>query len=330
MNLLSKYIEDTLGISVRIKKTPRKTLGVLPLYITEIYDFQNIILFDTELVFITYKNENDFKVKQTQKNIDLIKRALNKKVVLIIRDLEAYNRKRLIEKGINFIMPNKQMFMPDLLIDLKETKYRNNRNVNKLLPSAQFLLVFHFIHTDKSINIENLSFKEMAQLTGYTAMAISKAVENLKTLGIITVNGTKEKSIQFNKGKSELWHSLINNNSFINPVAKTVFVDEKPKNLLYCNSSALPIYTDINPINQEYLAISKEDFYTLRKNNSLKNLNNNEGEYCLEVWKYNPEKLVPGNNNHIVDPLSLYLSLRETKDERIELALEQIIKKRIW
>jgi len=32
----------------------------------------------------------------------------------------------------------------------------------------------------------------------------------------------------------------------------------------------------------------------------------------------------------VVDPLSLYLSLKEGRDERVEMALEQIIKKFIW
>jgi hypothetical protein len=31
-----------------------------------------------------------------------------------------------------------------------------------------------------------------------------------------------------------------------------------------------------------------------------------------------------------VDPLSLYLSLKDNPDERIEMALEQIINKYIW
>ncbi len=62
------------------------------------------------------------------------------------------------------------------------------------------------------------------------------------------------------------------------------------------------------------------------------NANEYEGKYCLEVWKYDPLKLVGEMPNDIavVDPLSLYLSLKDSTDERIEMALEKIIKDYIW
>jgi len=36
------------------------------------------------------------------------------------------------------------------------------------------------------------------------------------------------------------------------------------------------------------------------------------------------------NKNPVVDPLSLYLSFKNSYDERVEMALEQIIEKYIW
>jgi hypothetical protein len=36
------------------------------------------------------------------------------------------------------------------------------------------------------------------------------------------------------------------------------------------------------------------------------------------------------NDMAVVDPLSLYLSVKESRDERIEMALEQILEKFIW
>jgi len=73
-------------------------------------------------------------------------------------------------------------------------------------------------------------------------------------------------------------------------------------------------------------------FYQLEKENEFLNINPNEGKYCLEVWKYNPAKLVENfkNEAQVVDPLSLYLCLKNSKDERIEMAIEQIIKTYRW
>ena len=131
-----------------------------------------------------------------------------------------------------------------------------------------------------------------------------------------------------------MWHNIEQRNLFVTPVLKKVYVDEKPTGLimLYSNASALPEYSDMNPSRQEYFAIDKNIFYKLQKHKLLVNHNEYEGLYCLEVWKYNPEiltKQLPGNTQ-VVDPLSLYLSLKDIRDERIEMALKQIIDKTIW
>ncbi|EFB40206.1 MULTISPECIES: hypothetical protein [Parachlamydia] len=44
----------------------------------------------------------------------------------------------------------------------------------------------------------------------------------------------------------------------------------------------------------------------------------------LEVWNYDPELFA---KDGIVDPFSLYLSLQESKDERVEGALEEMMEK---
>ena len=113
-----------------------------------------------------------------------------------------------------------------------------------------------------------------------------------------------------------------------------MYVDEKPKDLflLQSNTSALPKYTDLNPSRQEYYAIEKNVFYSLQKSKALVNPNAYEGRYALEVWKYNPLALVDKlpNDGIVVDPLSLYLSMQDNRDERIEMALDQIIENFIW
>jgi hypothetical protein len=88
----------------------------------------------------------------------------------------------------------------------------------------------------------------------------------------------------------------------------------------------------LNTSRQEYFAIEKTVFYGLQKSNVLVNPNEYEGMYALEVWKYNPLTLVDElpNDMAVVDPLSLYLSVKNSRDERIEMALDQILKKYIW
>ena len=47
----------------------------------------------------------------------------------------------------------------------------------------------------------------------------------------------------------------------------------------------------------------------------------------LEGWSYRPERLSAGP---MVDELSLYLSLKEDPDERVQIALTSLMERRAW
>lgn len=331
---LKHYIQETLGTDLNPEPIPKRGLGNLPMFIREAYHLYNATLYKQDLILAEVKEDEPLGIVQTAKQLHEIKKVFNKKVVLVGENITAINRKRLIENGINFIVPRKQMYLPDLLIDLRENFSNKNKkdHGNKLLPSAQFILLYYILHRYDRKKLEEYTFKELAKKFNYTPMAITKAIDNLKDLELCTAEGTKEKYIRFNFERGELWNVALP--LMVNPVLKKVYVDEKPKKpfMLRCNASALPEYTDMNPDRQPFFAIEKTVFYDLQKNNVLVNANEHEGKYCLEVWKYDPRILAEDlhNDTPVVDPLSLYLSLRDSHDERIEMALEKIIEKNIW
>lgn len=330
------FIEETLGIQPTVTPIAKSQSDKFPLYILETFQLYRTNLFDTETILAELKNEDELSIQQTEKQVNYIRTSLKHKVVIVLENVQAYHRKRLIEKGVNFIVPGKQLYMPDLLIDLRESFNHSNMKQKKetLLPSAQFLLIHHLLHRNRDWKVEDHPFKEIAIQFGYTPMAISKAIDNLKYHHLINVVGQKEKFIRFQSERLQLWKIAIQKSLLINPVVKTVYFDEKPHDLhlLLSNTSALPEYTNLNPGKQEYYAIEKTVFYDLQKSNALVNLNEYEGRFALEVWKYNPLTLVDefSNDKAVVDPLSLYMSLKDSRDERIEMALEQILQKFIW
>ena len=330
---LQKYIDDILGCGIELALVSKNELGKLPLFIGEIYNLYQTTLFNQGFLLMEYKDDDGFSILQLEKHFDKVKNSLNKRVVLLADDLSALYRKRLIEKGINFIVPGKQLFLPDFLIDLREDNqnWSRKRKSEKLLPSSQFILLYHILHQEGKGNLEQESFTQLALKFGYTKMAITKAVDNLLKKGLCTVEGTKEKYIRFVSGGANLWHSALPLLS--NPVFKKVYVDEKPQGmfLLGANESALAEYSDMNPSRQTYYAIERSKFYDLQKKGRLINPNEFEGRYCLELWKYNPSILSEGiTKEDNVDPLSLYLSLQDNRDERVGMALETIIKKFLW
>ena len=328
-----KYVEGILGLDIGIERIPKQELSNLPIYISNIYRLYRAQLLNTDFLLIEYVEPEGFSIFQLSKHIEILRKNFHNSIVLFSENISALYRKRLIEKGINFVVPGKQLFLPDFLIDLREG-YENKRLKNKtekLLPSAQLILLYHILKRNQHRQIEKESFTQLAERYGYTKMAITKAVDNLVYNNLCKVAGTKEKHIRFVKDRKTLWEFALP--LFVNPVFKKVYVDEMPEGvfLLQSNESALPEYSDMNPPRQKYYAIERPLFYELQKNGQLKNPNEYEGDYCLELWKYNPLKLADGiSEKNNVDPLSLYLSMRDIQDERIENALEIIIEKYIW
>jgi hypothetical protein len=336
MERLQKYIMEVLGVDIQYMVIPKNELGMLPLFISETYRLYNANLFNNALILVEKIEFAEFSILQTEKHFKLIREVFNKKPILFAQEIDSLTRKRLVQKGINFIVPGKQLYLIDFLIDFRESFRKEISAIRKevLLPSAQFIVLFRILHRYDKLQIEEMSFKELALKLDYTPMAITYAAENLVLHEICITEGEKEKYLRFNLDIPEMWHDIERRKLFVNPVLKKVYVDniEDDPFLLLCNNSALPEYTNMNPSQQKYQAIEKKEFYKLQRKGALQNLNNKEGRLCLEVWKYNPKVLVGElpNDMPVVDPLSLYLSIRDNQDERTEMALEQLIEKNIW
>ena len=68
---------------------------------------------------------------------------------------------------------------------------------------------------------------------------------------------------------------------------------------------------------ERHWAISKQEAQQLGAD-----LHKEFGEHVVEVWRYDPKLL---GENGMVDRLSLYLSLRDTEDERVRKEVKKLI-----
>jgi hypothetical protein len=336
ISIVQEYFSNVLGLEIQIDLAEKKDLMDLPLYIRDSYLIYRTVLFDMSLVLLEPKVQEGIKISQISANMDLVLKRMGYPVVVLLNTCTALQRRRLIEKRINFIVPGTQLFLPELLMDLSEV-YKSQSRSGKgqlLRPSAQFLIIFHLLHSVSRFNLAEYNFKSVAAMTGYSPMSITLAAENLEKLGMIDIIGTKDKVMSFRYDKKDLWEQVLASGLFRNPVRLKVFVDKKPEDieLMKCNISALSEYSELSPGAQEFYAIDNNDFQYLEESNVKENVNMDEGRFCLEVWRYNPRRIWGdlSSNQSCVDPLSLYISLQDSKDERIEMALEQIIREFQW
>lgn len=322
MNEVINYINEVLGVRVNYKKVAPEKLKNLPFFLAKGYDFGEIKLFSQKIVLLIVKD--DFTTEILRTHLSKVKNVLNAVVVAVIPTVDAYKRLRLIEKGVQFIVPGKQMYMPDLMISLKE--YGNNQVDDQqpatMQPSAQLILLYHL----QVEPLEGLNLGMIAEKLRYNPMTITRAAFYFYNTGLCKIEGTKEKFLKFNKTKRELWD--IAEPKMTNPVNKAQFYSgyTLDQNLKKTNINALAHYTELNDEPIDYLAM-RPGFGKFIGGVNLKPIDPMEGNVCIEEWKYDPEILT---NTEYVDPLSLYLCFRENKNERIEMALEKLLEQIQW
>ena len=327
VNKIINYVKEIIGIDITIKPINKNAFR-LPVYITEMYKLYSAKIDGKDIILIQQNGTENIAISQFQKQITQLQKLVDKPVVVFFNKLEAYNRKRLIQKKIAFIVPDKQLYIPWLYIDFRDYGITEKAKVEILNPIAQQLLLLYILDKDEKTNLTKLTFKELAKLLETNPMSITRAVDNLKNHGLVKVEGTKEKQIAFSFNRKEIWEYTLNEGLFVYPVTKRVYVDKIPEGikLLHSFDSALEEYTDMNPPIVECFAVDKITYNHLKKENILINENKYEGNYCLEIWKYNPSNIIQIMNKymHAVDPLSLYLCYLQNNDERVEMAKEQL------
>ncbi len=320
INELNKYFKDVLGIEFDIKAIPRDRLKKLPVYLKNEYNLYQVSFYGRNLIFVKVKG--DFTTESLRKHLNIIKNKFNQNTVAIIKQLEAYKRLRLIEKKIPFVVPDKQMFMPDLLIDLKEFSTAPQELPKAMTPATQLLLLYHL----QVESLEGINLKNIADKLYYDSATITRSVKYLNAMNLCSIQGTKDKLLRFDMDKKELWKKTETLMS--NPIQKSMYyagwtID---KSLLKSNNNALAHYSNLNDDIVEYYAVRTGYQKNMEGANFVRTARF-EGNVCIEEWKYNPNLL---SKNEFVDPLSLYLCFRDNQDERVEMALEQIINNIKW
>ena len=319
MKDLIKYLNTILGVETTVISPEKQLLQQLPLYVTATYKVLETTLFGHRICLLIVKNEGNSQTPDRLfKQMRFVTQKIGIPVVYVFDKVISYNIKRLIQKGINFIIPNKQLFIPALMMDLRKMPVTIPQKTEQLTPIAQLVLLYHL---QKEI-LNGINTQQLSNKLNQTYRTMSRAVKNLEELGLCNLVGGKEKQIQFTAKGEELW--LKAQNFLQNPVERIVFTDELPENgkAYISNITALAHYSMLNDETRRYYAIHK---------NEVKNLavetNKYTGDNVIEIWRYNPKQL---SNAGFTDRLSLYLLLKKDNDERVQNELEQIINEIQW
>jgi len=320
---LERYLHDALGVSV--KTTPWSGVGQLPPVLRERYRFAKAELLGLRALLVIDANPEEQSPATVRKHLDMLQSKQPAELIYVRARVTAYNRKRLIEQKVPFIVPGNQMYLPMLAIDLREHFRRIREEAPTFSPSTQVVVLNAMLCDAGQVLIPS----EMAPLLGYSAMTMTRAFDELETakLAEVTVRG-RERCLRFIGDRREIWEKA---QPFLrNPVSKRLFIRriDGAEGATHAGLTALAHYSMLAPPAYTTYALSREEWKTLRQQHKIIEVPVQDPDVSeIEVWWYSPARFA---EHGMVDQLSLYLSLKADHDERTETALEEMMEKIEW
>lgn len=315
------YLKENIDEKLTIK--PLLNKNNFPIFLRENYNFYEVTILGTKCILIETVDEMP-NVDKLQKHINHIKNLTDRQVVLFYKDITRYRRKSLIENRIAFVIEDGQMYLPFLGLDLKKVQEDIKEEAKGFTTPAQVAYLYFFYNKDEIVNTT-----DFAKKLGFNIMTASRALNDLYRANLINyeIGGMTGRSKEY-KRIPDPDYFLRGRDYLKTPVRKIIYSKTKPLGALTAGMDALAELSMINPPGHPIMAIdrnklNKEQIEVVKNKDLIKDSKLVE----LELWDYDPGLF---SNNAHVDLLSLYASLKEETDERVEQALEEILRGEPW
>lgn len=245
-------------------------------------------------------------------------------VVFLLSECPAYERQRLIDKNVYFVVSDKYAHLPMLVAN---ERMRKTKQAKKLSPVAQYLLLFHL----QVESLEGKTLRDIGNKVPYSYPSIALGITYLADLGVCekVADGPKQKVIHFAEEGRRLWDKV--QTMLIDPVEARMYCDEFKSDMRFpiCSINALAHYTMLNPDPERMIMMSSKQLKEFEETGALVRPNEFDGDIMIEVWKYPPVSNEAANAVW-VDKLSLAISLKRDNDPRVEKEVERLINELEW
>ena len=316
IKLSTDYLTELTGSEVKILAQAKRDEARLPLAITSCYSLCDVEFTETIVTIAIPTEQDNISPMQLAKHQAKMMEVFLHPVVFALEFVASYNISRLTQAKVNFIVPGKLIFIPSLLITLRELKNKAKVMPEKMPPVAQMLVLYHL----EKGKLDGLNTAEIAELTGLAYPTINVALRWLNTNNIITFVGGKQKHVEIALSKIELWEKSLP--FMCSPIERILFTDTKLTGGLMAGETAMGHYTMLAEPATPIIAIDK---VSAKKNAAL--MNKEYGDIKVEVWKYSPALL---SEDGYADRLSLYLCMKDSQDERIQIECDTLIEEMKW
>ncbi len=322
---VAAYLQEVTGLPVRLERCPPTPL---PAYLTQAFDLACGDVLGVACVFATPLPGTPRAPAALEKRLIRLTEAFSRPAVLVLTDLPARDRQRLIARRAPFVVPFVHAYLPPIIDSRERARPRgapSNVAPETLAPTTQLLLLHALLTEDAG----DLYAQELTRALGVSAMSVSRAFKELETAGVITRPlGGRPRPARLTHSRRETWH--LAQPLLRSQVRAHYLTTTRPiPGALEAGLSALERLSDL-AAGEPTVALSTQAWRELEADLVPEIFRDGALEphhTLVEVWAYDPRTLTKAPH---VDVLSLYLSLRDTHDERVEAALEQALETLPW
>ena len=321
------YLNKALGI--QIQPDPWRNANALPFLLRDRYEFFTLILLGNQRLLMVAKGNTEETPSVVRKHLEMAKQHWDGDIIYITQAMTPINRTRLIQEKIAFIVPGRQLYLPELGVALSEHFKRIiTEPIKTYSPATQLVILDALVHGSN----EAMNGTRLAEKFGYSLMTISRVLNEIEETGLAEVlTQGRERKLHFNLNKRELWEKA--KTQLKNPIrmSKTIYEKNTASNPRYIEAglTALAHYSNLaEPKERTYATDMDPDLLVRTREDFLKHHDwDPEQKNYLEIWSYDPKRFAIKGR---VDPFSLYLCLRGDQDDRVEAALDEMMEKVEW
>lgn len=318
VNRMKEYLEKTLRQIVRMEKDDA-IIKQLPLLYRGRYDIYRIWTNGIEWEAIEPKYQ--VGLVSLRKDRLRIEKQCDLNCAIFLKTCTFYIKEKLLEEGIPFVLENKQVYLPFIGLLLKENTNRVLKPVHLIsfLTQKMFILAIYE-------HWQGMIASHVAERMKVSRMSVTRCFDEIEYLGIdIIKRKGKSRAINIPDNTKKLWNDYVY--LLRTPVIKTFMLDQDIKLEKQAGISALSHLSLLTDNHYPTYAIIKSEIekYEINKYPQVDLINDAN---CIV---YELGYFINFKDKNIQDPLSIMLSLeKEREDERVEMAIEEMLEEYVW
>lgn len=316
-----KYFSESIGENIKIE--PWAGQRTLPLLFNDRYRF-----FQTEILgvhcLLTEPLEESAGVIVLQKQMKMLSKYTDLRIVLLFKTISQYKRKQLITNRMPFFIENGQMYLPFLGLDIKDDLKSDVEENEKFTAQMQFVYLM-FLYAPET----KITATELANQLGCSPMHALRALSGLyeRNLILYDIGGKTSRGKYYHRiGDPEYYQKGLR--YLENPIMRTEHTDTILHGYPSAGLDALSQMSMINPYDYPEQAVGKTEAKGI-KGGFVKEPGRIKDEKLpeIQIWRYDPTRL---SKDGCVDIVSLSLTLRDLHDERVDQAISERLKGEPW